>query len=84
MSIQSMGELGKDFCPNFLQPFLENIDRRSCNDGNREHIPVFHSSSRTKENWGKNYPCRPRLLPTLEGNVKLDRTLKVKSWTKPI
>ncbi len=29
---QSMGEMGKDFCPNFLQPLLENIDRRSCND----------------------------------------------------
>ncbi len=32
VSVQSMGE---DFCPNFLQPFLENIDRRSCNDGSR-------------------------------------------------
>ncbi len=33
MSVQSMGEMGKDFCPNFLQSFLENIDRRSCDDG---------------------------------------------------
>ncbi len=41
MSVQSMGEIGKDFCPNILQPFLENIDRRSCNDGSRELIPVF-------------------------------------------
>ncbi len=32
MSVQSMGEMEKDFCPNFLQPFLENIDRRSCHD----------------------------------------------------
>ncbi len=32
-----MGEMGKDLCPNFLQPFLENIDRRSCNDGSRTH-----------------------------------------------
>ncbi len=32
MSVQSMGEMGKDFCLNFLQPFLEKIDRRSCND----------------------------------------------------
>ncbi len=24
VSIQSIGEMGKDFCPNFLQPFLEN------------------------------------------------------------
>ncbi len=22
--VQSMEEMGKDFCPNFLQPFLEN------------------------------------------------------------
>ncbi len=28
MSVQSMGEMGKDFCPNFL----EKIDRRSYND----------------------------------------------------
>ncbi len=26
VSVQSMGEMGKDFCPNFLQPFLENIN----------------------------------------------------------
>ncbi len=42
VSVQSMGEVGKGFCPNFLQPFFENIDRRSCNDGSRELIPVFH------------------------------------------
>ncbi len=24
MSVHSMGEMGKDFCPNFLQPFLKN------------------------------------------------------------
>ncbi len=29
---QSLGEMGKDIGPNFLQPFLENIDSRSCND----------------------------------------------------
>ncbi len=42
MSVQFMGKMGKDFSPNFLQPFLENIDRRNCNDGSRELIPVFH------------------------------------------
>ncbi len=41
-SVQSMGEMGKDFCPNFLQPFLKNIDRRSCSDGNWQLIPIFH------------------------------------------
>ncbi len=25
VSVQSMGEVGKDFCPNFLQPFLEKL-----------------------------------------------------------
>ncbi len=44
MSVQAMGEMGKNFCPNFLQTFLErNIDRRRYNDGNRELIPVFHN-----------------------------------------
>ncbi len=42
VSVESMGEMGKDFCANFLQPFLENIDRRSCNDGSRELIPIVH------------------------------------------
>ncbi len=41
MSVQSMEEMGKDFCPKFLQPFLENIDRRSCYDRSQELIPVF-------------------------------------------
>ncbi len=64
MSVQPMGEMGKDFCPNFLEPFLENIDRRSCNDGSRELIPVFHNPHRK---------CRPspsavaRTLECLEG-----------------
>ncbi len=47
VSVQSMGKMGKDFCPNFLQPFLETIDRRSCNDGSRKLIPVFHKPHRT-------------------------------------
>ncbi len=45
-----MGEMGKEFCPNFLQPFLENVYRRNCNDGNRQFIPVFHNPHRK---------CRP-------------------------
>ncbi len=31
-----MGEIGKDFLP----PFLESIDRRNCNYGSRELIPM--------------------------------------------
>ncbi len=29
VSVNSMGEMGKDFCANFLQNFRGNIDRRS-------------------------------------------------------
>ncbi len=43
MSVQLMGKLGKDSCPNSLQFLLENFDGRSCNDGSREPIPVFHN-----------------------------------------
>ncbi len=55
---------GKDFCPNFLQPFLENIDRRNCNVESRELIPAFHNP---------HQKCRPspsavaRALEYLEG-----------------
>ncbi len=37
------GEVGMSVCPNYLHPLLENINRRSCNDGSRELIPVFHN-----------------------------------------
>ncbi len=46
-SVQSMGEMWKDFCPNFLQSFLDNIDRKSCNDRSWELIPIFHNPHRT-------------------------------------
>ncbi len=45
-SVQSMKEMGKDICPNCRQPYLENINRRSCNGGSRELIPVFHNPYR--------------------------------------
>ncbi len=48
MSVQSMGEMGKGFSPNFLQPFLENIDRGSCNDESRKLIPVFHNPNQKR------------------------------------
>ncbi len=63
-SVQSMGEMGKDFCPNFLQPFLEKIDRMSYKNRSRELIKVFHNPYRK---------CRPspsavaRTLEYLEG-----------------
>ncbi len=72
MSVQSKGDMGKDFCSNFLQPFLENINRRSCNDGNREFIPVFHNPHRkmlTFSFGGGSHlvvPCRGALLGRVE------------------
>ncbi len=38
VSVQSTGEMGKDSCPNFLQTFLGNIDRKGCNGGSLELI----------------------------------------------
>ncbi len=46
MSVQSLEEMGKGFCPNFIQPFLENIDRKRPNGGSWEMIPVFHKPHR--------------------------------------
>ncbi len=46
MIVQSMEEMGKEIGPNFLQPFLEKIDRRSCDDVSRELIPVHHNPHR--------------------------------------
>ncbi len=63
-SVQSMGEVGKDFCTNFLQSFLENIDRSRCDDGGWQLIPIFNNPHRK---------CRPspseaaRTLEYLEG-----------------
>ncbi len=58
MSVQSIGEMGKNFTPIFFQPFLENIDRRSCNDGSRELIAVFHNPQ-----WNTDPLLRRWLLP---------------------
>ncbi len=64
VSVQSMGKMGKDFCPNSFQPFFETIGRRSCNDGSRGLIPVFLNPHRK---------CRPspsavaRTLEYLQG-----------------
>ncbi len=44
MRVKSMGKMGKDFCPNVFQPLPEKFERRSCNDGSRELIPVGRSS----------------------------------------
>ncbi len=41
-----MGEMGKDFCPNFLQPFFENLDKMSCNGISWELFPVVHNPHR--------------------------------------
>ncbi len=64
VSVQSMGEVGKDFCPNFLQSFLENTDRRVRDDEGWQLIPILDNPHRK---------CRPssseaaRTLEYLEG-----------------
>ncbi len=54
-----LGEKGKDFCPNFLQPALEDID------GSWELIPAFHNPllRRWLAPWStlKGRPLTPRL-----------------------
>ncbi len=46
MRAQSVRDMGKDFCPIVLQPFLETIDRSSCNDESRDLTPVLHNPHR--------------------------------------
>ncbi len=53
-------KMGEDVCPHFLQPLHENIDRRSCNDGSRELIPLFYNPHR------KCRPSRSVVSRTLE------------------
>ncbi len=50
MRVQSMRGLGKDFCPNVLQPFLENMYRSSRKYGSRDLILVFHNPHRKCRN----------------------------------
>ncbi len=58
--VQSMGEVGKHFFPNFIQAFFENIDRRSHKEGIRELFQVFHNPHR------KGRPSPPAGAFTLE------------------
>ncbi len=64
MSFQSIGvlhgDLGKDFWPSFLHPFLENYVTSNCKDGIWEPIPVFDNPLRK----GQPYPLAMAL--TLE------------------
>ncbi len=40
---EPLGEMGKDFCPNLLQPFLENIERSGGDDGGWQRNPIFNN-----------------------------------------
>ncbi len=40
---QSIEKMAKNFCPQFLQPLLKNVDKKSCNDVSRELIPMFYN-----------------------------------------
>ncbi len=60
MNVQSMEKMGKDFSPNFLRPRFEKFDGRSCDDGSREFVPIFHNSHR------KGQPFQSTMARTLE------------------
>ncbi len=55
MSVQSIGVsnggMEKDFCPNLIQPFLENIDRKDRNDGGQKLYPVFRNLHRKGQSY---------------------------------
>ncbi len=53
-------EMGKDLCPRTIQPFLEDIDRRSPNNANQKFIPVFDATHR------KGHSSPPVMDVTLE------------------
>ncbi len=76
MSVQSVGvlcgEIGKDFCPNLIRPFLENIDRRSRNDGSRALFSQYLTTLTEKaalssdDDSDLGVPCRGALLGRAE------------------
>ncbi len=72
---------GVNFSPNFLQPFLETSDRRSCNDGSRELIPVKPSQKKPTFSFGVvsylGISCRSVLIGRVErGKAK---TVRIKN-----
>ncbi len=58
--VVSYGEMEKGVCPNLLQPFIENIDKRSHSDMSRKLIPIFHGPP-----W-KDKSSHPAMAPTLK------------------
>ncbi len=91
-----MGEMGKDFCPNVLQPFLENIDRRSYNDGSLGLIPVFHNPPPKMptlsfgDGLNLGVPCRGALLGRVEWEgekqvrINIQETREYLNCCKPV
>ncbi len=61
--------MGKDFCTDFIQSFLESNDRRGSSDGSRELIPVFHDLSCIGDSY-IGVPCRVILLDRVEWEGK--------------
>ncbi len=44
-----LGEMGKDFCPHVVQPFLENLNRSECNNQTRNLSLVVHDFHRNDQ-----------------------------------
>ncbi len=43
-NVMKLGEMGEDFFPHLVKPFLENINRRGHDGGRRKLIPVVDGS----------------------------------------
>ncbi len=81
VSVQSIGEMGKDFCPNFSNRFLKT-DRRACNDGAYSSISQPSPKIPTLSFGGGSHlevTCRGALLGGVEreeGKTGSDQYLK--------
>ncbi len=56
------------------KPFFENIDRRNCNDGSRELIPVFHNPHRKRRPSPSAVAMTHRFMPIRTTSFQLSET----------
>ncbi len=71
MSVQSMDEMGKDFCPNFLHPFLETSTEGAVTTGAESLFQYFttlteNADSLLRRGSHLGVPCEGALLGRVE------------------